>query len=60
MRRSMIWFAIAAAWGLDCVLALLHRNWVQAALTAFFALCFLAIGLLFRKRERRTPPQSRT
>jgi membrane protein implicated in regulation of membrane protease activity len=56
----MIWFAIAAAWGLDCVLALLHRNWVQAALTAFFALCFLAIGLLFRKRERRTPPQSRT
>jgi hypothetical protein len=53
MRRSVIWFVLSAGWGLDCVLAAFHRNGVQAMLTGFFALCFLVIGLFFRKRERR-------
>ena len=53
MRGSIIWFAVAAAWGLDCLLALIRHNRVQGGLTAFFACCFLAIGLLFRKRERK-------
>jgi hypothetical protein len=53
MRGSVIWFALAAAWGLDCLLALFRHNPVQGALTAFFACCFLAVGLLFRKRERK-------
>ena len=53
MRGSLIWFALAAAWGLDCLLALIRHNPVQGALTAFFACCFLAAGLLFRKRERK-------
>ena len=53
MRGSVIWFVVSACWGLDCILAAFRRNWVQAALTCFFALCFLATGLLFRKRERR-------
>jgi hypothetical protein len=52
MRGSVIWFALAAAWGLDCLLALIRHNLVQSALTAFFACCFLAAGLVFRKRER--------
>jgi hypothetical protein len=53
MRRSVIWFVLSAGWGLDCVLAAFQRNRVQVALTGFFALCFLAIGLYFRKREQR-------
>jgi hypothetical protein len=54
MRRSVIWFVLSACWGLDCILAALHHNGQQAALTAFFALCFLAIGLVFQKRDRQS------
>jgi hypothetical protein len=54
MRRSVIWFALAVAWGIDCLLALFHHNRLQAVLTAFFACCFLAAGLTLRKREQRT------
>ncbi len=53
MRGSVIWFVLAVAWGGDCVLAFLHHNRLQAALTAFFACCFFAVGFVFRKRERR-------
>jgi hypothetical protein len=49
----VIWFVLSAGWGLDCVLAAFHRNGVQAMLTGLFALCFLAIGLVFRQRDRR-------
>jgi hypothetical protein len=52
MRGSIIWFLLALAWGVDGVLAAVHRNHLQAALTAFFACCFLAAGLAFRKREQ--------
>jgi hypothetical protein len=52
MRRSVIWFALAAAWGLDSGLAFFHNNSLQGALTGFFACCFLAAGLAFRKREQ--------
>jgi hypothetical protein len=52
MRGSIIWFVLAVAWGLDCLLALIRHNPVQAALTALFACCFLAAGLFFRKREQ--------
>jgi hypothetical protein len=54
MRRSVIWFVLSACWGLDCILAAFRHNRVQAALTAFFALCFLGIGLFFQKRDRRS------
>jgi hypothetical protein len=53
MRGSVIWFALAVAWGVDCLLAFFHHNQLQGALTGFFALCFFAAGLGFRKRERR-------
>jgi hypothetical protein len=55
MRGSIIWFVLAVAWGLDCLLALIRHNPVQGALTAFFACCFLAAGLFFRKREQAYP-----
>jgi len=51
MRRALIWFVLSAGWGLGCVLAALHHHGLQAALTGFFALCFLAIGLVFQKRD---------
>ena len=55
MRRSVIWFVLAVAWAVDCLLAFFHHNRVQAGLTAFFASCFLAVGLFFRNREQKFP-----
>jgi hypothetical protein len=52
MRGSLIWFAMAAAWGLDSVLALFRHNRGQSALTGFFACCFLTVALVLRKREQ--------
>jgi hypothetical protein len=52
MRGSVIWFAVAAAWGFDCGLAFFHHNSLQGALAGFFACCFIALGLAFRKREQ--------
>jgi hypothetical protein len=53
MRGSVIWFALAVCWAFDSILALVHHNKLQAGLAAFFACCFLAAGLFFRKREQR-------
>jgi hypothetical protein len=53
MRGSLIWFVLAVAWGVDCLLALFHDNRVQAGLTAFFGCCFFVVGLFFRKREQK-------
>jgi hypothetical protein len=53
MRRAVIWFVLSSGWGLDSVLAAFHHHGLQAALAAFFALCFLAIGLFFQKRDAR-------
>jgi hypothetical protein len=53
MRGSVIWFVMAAGWGLDCVLALIRHNLVQAGLTGFFAGCFLLVALFLRKREEK-------
>jgi hypothetical protein len=55
MRGSVIWFVLAVAWGVDCALAVLHHNRLQSGLTAFFACCFFAAGLAFRKRARNPP-----
>ncbi len=55
MRGSMIWFLLAAFWGLDSGLAMYRHNAVQAGLTAFFAGCFLVAGLIFRRREQKAP-----
>jgi hypothetical protein len=55
MRGSTIWFVMAGAWGLDCVLALFRHNFVQSALTGFFACCFLTVAVVLRKREQKAP-----
>jgi hypothetical protein len=60
MRRSAIWFVLAVAWAVDCVLSLFRHNWLQASLTAFFACCFLAVGLFFRKREHNVTRRPQT
>jgi hypothetical protein len=52
MRGSVIWFALAAAWAFDSILALFRHNRQQSALAGFFACCFLAAALLLRKREK--------
>ena len=49
MRGSVIWFVLAVAWAVDCLLASVHHNRVQAGLTAFFACCFLAVGLALKR-----------
>ena len=54
MRRSTIWYLLAAAWAIDCILSLLHHNRQQVLLTALFAGAFLAAGLAFRVREQRS------
>jgi hypothetical protein len=59
MRGSVIWFALAVAWWVDCALAFFHHHVVQGGLTAFFACCFFAVGLYFRKRERRPATDQR-
>jgi Flp pilus assembly protein protease CpaA len=53
MRGSVIWFVLAVAWGVDCLLAFFHHNRVQGGLTALFAGCFLVVGLFFRRREQK-------
>jgi hypothetical protein len=53
MRRSTIWYLLAAAWAIDCVLSLLHHNRQQVLLTALFATVFLAAGIAFRAREQK-------
>jgi hypothetical protein len=53
MRGSTIWFVLVVFWGLDSGLAMYRHNAVQAGLTAFFAGCFLVVGLIFRRREQR-------
>jgi hypothetical protein len=53
MRGSVIWFVLAIAWAVDCLLAFFHHNRLQAGLTALFACCFLAVGLFFRNREQK-------
>jgi hypothetical protein len=53
MRGSVIWFVLAVAWGVDCLLAFFHHSRVQVGLTALFACCFFVAGWFFRKRERK-------
>jgi hypothetical protein len=52
MRGSVIWFVMAAGWGLDCLLAFFRHNRLQSGLTGGFAACFLLVALLLRKREQ--------
>jgi len=58
MRRSTLWFVLAAAWGVLLALNLLlqrqdRNTLVIAAVVAVFA----AVGVVFRRREAKEPPR---
>jgi hypothetical protein len=51
MRRHFIWYILAILWGAIAVIGVLHHRSTNAALEGAFALLFLIIGLLVRKRD---------
>ncbi len=53
MRRHHIWYVLAVFWGADALLASIRGHTQAAVLAACIAVCFLAAGLVFRKREQR-------
>lgn len=56
MRRSTLWFLLAAAWGVLLVLNLLrHRYDRNTLVIAVVSVAFAAVGALFRRRETKEP-----
>jgi hypothetical protein len=53
MRRSTLWFAIAAFWFADAGLDVLRHRVGMAGLTLLFAATFLVVGALYRRKELR-------
>ncbi len=51
MRRSTVWFVIAALWFLLTAMHVFQHHAGLAALTAGVALVFVSIGILLRRRE---------
>ena len=51
MRRSTIWFLLAALWFLDLALVLFHHRWVNATVVAVVAIAFLLLGFYLRSKE---------
>jgi hypothetical protein len=49
MSRSTLWFAIAAFWFVDALLAAFRHHLGQAALTSLFAIAFLVVAILVRR-----------
>jgi len=60
MRRSTMWFLIAAFWLIDGAIAALRHVPRQAALVFAIALAFAAIGAGYRRSEARRPPTPRS
>ncbi len=54
MRRSSIWFFIAALWLIDVILSLIRGHGMQSLLPAGIALIFVIVGLLHRRHESAT------
>jgi hypothetical protein len=51
MRRSAIWFFIAALWLIDVILSFVKGHGKQALLAAAVAFAFALIGVIYRRRE---------
>jgi hypothetical protein len=51
MRRSAIWFFIAALWLIDVILSFVRGHGKLALLPAAVALVFVVIGVIYRRRE---------
>jgi hypothetical protein len=58
MRRSSIWFLIAALWLIDTVLTATRATPRNALLPGGIALAFAAVGILQRSRESKTRGQA--
>jgi hypothetical protein len=51
MRRSSVWFLIAALWFVITVVSTVRRVWPLAALQGAIALVFFLTGTFVRRRE---------
>lgn len=51
MRRYIVWFVLALMWAAIAIIGVLHHRTSNAALEGAFALLFLVIGLLVRRRD---------
>jgi hypothetical protein len=51
MRRSSVWFLIAALWFVITVVSTVRRVWPLAALQGAIALVFFLTGMFVRRRE---------
>jgi hypothetical protein len=58
MRRSSLWFVLAAAWGVLLALNLLrHSDNLNTLVIAVVVIVFAAVGVFFRRREAKEPPR---
>jgi hypothetical protein len=51
MQRYVIWYVLACLWGALATFGLVRHRTANAALEAIFALLFLTIGLLVKRRD---------
>lgn len=56
MRRSTLWFALAAAWAVLLFVNLLrHHHDLNTLVIALAAAAFAVAGVIFRRREAKQP-----
>lgn len=54
MRRSSIWFLIAALWLIDAIITVARGHARQSWLPAVITLAFFVAGLIHRSREEKS------
>lgn len=57
MRRSTLWFVLAAAWGVLLALNLRHHHDRNTLVMAVAVTVFAALGVVFRRRETKQARQ---
>lgn len=57
MRRSTLWFVLAAAWCVLLALNLRHHHDLNTLVMAVAVAAFAALGVFFRRREAKQPPR---
>ena len=55
MRRSTLWFALAAAWFVLLLMNLRHHNDLNTLVIGIAVVIFAALGVVFRRREAKEP-----
>lgn len=51
MRRDILWYVLAFFWGILAVIGFTRHRTGNAALEAVFALLFLVIGIVVKRRD---------